>query len=347
MISQSLLSVVCCPDCRQSLSAAAGGLRCPECGRTVDTSGTYLDLRPLTDAGEATKYLDDALHGDGRQDSISPPLLSASIRNDMLRRFLKPGPGDRWVDLGCGSGRMLLWNRAAGASMIGVDVSPHFAAEAHADLDLVLGDLRRLPLASGSFTRASSLDVAEHLTHEGLDRMLGEAARVLVPGGRLFLYSHVRTSSPLAIVPRTINRCAALLDRAGFIDLRQERLRKSDHLNPLEDLDDLHRTAAQAGFHIVAIRYYTPMVGAVVENIFLRLAERALAWRERRRLPEGAGAQDDTVLRSTRARGKQMAAGGTTGAVLRLLTWMMKLDILLFGRVKAGPFFALLVKNPR
>ena len=28
------------------------------------------------------------------------------------------------------------------------------------------------------------------------------------------------------------------------------------------------------------------------------------------------------------------------------LTWLMKLDILLFGRVPSGPFFALLVKEP-
>lgn len=347
MISQALLSVVWCPDCRCGLSATAGGLLCPECGRTVDSSGAYLDLRPRTDAGKATKYLAAELHADGRQESLSPPLLSAAIRNDMLRRFLRPGPGDRWVDLGCGSGRMLLWNRNAGASMTGVDISPHFAAEALSDLDLVLGDLRCLPLASGVFNKACSLDVAEHLTHEDLERMLSEVARVLVPGGRFFMYSHARCSSPLAVVPRSINRCAAMLDRVGLIDLRHERLRKSDHLNPLESLDDLHRTAALAGFHITAIRYYTPMVGAVIENIFQRLAERALAWYVSRRLTDGDGAQDETVQHATRARGKQMAARGVTGAVLRFLTWMMKIDILLFGRVKAGPFFALLVKDER
>jgi SAM-dependent methyltransferase len=358
MISPSLLSVVWCPDCRHALSATAGGLQCPECGRTVDASGSYLDLRPRTETGEATKYLDDALHADGRQASISPPLLSAAIRNDMLRRLLRPGPGDRWVDLGCGSGRMLLWNRAAGASMTGVDVSPHFADEAHANLDLVLGDLRRLPLASNSFTKACSLDVAEHLTHDGLEIMLSEAARVLAPDGQLFLYSHVRRSSPLAVVPRAVNRCAALLDRVGLIDLQQERLRKSDHLNPLADLDDLHRTAAKAGFRIADIRYYNPVLGAVIENIVLRLAERALAWRVRRRVSwrasatgddalPGAGTEHDTVLRDARTRGKQMAAGGATGAVLRFLTWVMKIDILLFSRVKAGPFFALLVKDVR
>jgi hypothetical protein len=31
---------------------------------------------------------------------------------------------------------------------------------------------------------------------------------------------------------------------------------------------------------------------------------------------------------------------------LRLVTWLMKLDLLLFGRIKSGPFFALIERMP-
>jgi len=72
----------------------------------------------------------------------------------MLRAFLAPGPADRVVDLGCGSGRTLVWNRHWGAQAVGIDISPFFAREARESIDLLLGDLRRLPFADGTFTKA-------------------------------------------------------------------------------------------------------------------------------------------------------------------------------------------------
>ena len=346
MISPALLPLVRCPDCETPLTAGDGLLRCARCGRTADATGAYLDLRPTHDVGESTKYQDEDLHADGRQSSVAPPLLSAGIRNDMMRRFLQPGPSDRLLDLGCGSGRMMMWNRASGAYMAGVDVSPFFAAESLSAVDLVLGDLRRLPLIDRGFTKAYSFDVAEHLTREGLDTMLGEVARALAPGGRLFLYSHVRKNSRLALGLRAINGAATFLDRVGLIDLQQERLRKSDHVNPLADLRELEETVSKAGFRIVKIRYYTPLVGAIVENILLRLAEGVMTRRAKRRLARQGGSEHDSVP-LVRAQGKRLAAGGCSGNVLRFLTWLMKIDIVLFGRVKSGPFFVLLEKIAR
>jgi ubiquinone/menaquinone biosynthesis C-methylase UbiE len=344
MVSERLRSLVRCPDCGGTFTVVAGALSCARCGRKTAAAGEYLDLRPAQEAGESTKYLDEALHADGRQSSVSPPLLSAGVRNDMMRRFLKPGPADVLADLGCGSGRMMLWNRASGAYMVGVDASPHFAVEALSTVDLVLGDLRRLPLPDASFTKAYSFDVAEHLTQAGLDAMLGEAARILAPGGQLFLYSHVRKNSRLALGLRMINASALLLERIGLVNLQQDRLRKSDHLNPLATPEDLHSTIERAGLRLVAIRYYTPLVGALIENILLRIAESAISRRVRRTLaPDAAASGQDAPL--VRARGKQLAAGGFVGAVLRFLTWVMKLDLVLFGHVKTGPFFALLEKR--
>jgi hypothetical protein len=48
-----------------------------------------------------------------------------------------------------------------------------------------------------------------------------------------------------------------------------------------------------------------------------------------------------------RAEGKRrVAESGVTRAGLRALTMAMKLDLLLFGRIESGPFFALLERSP-
>jgi ubiquinone/menaquinone biosynthesis C-methylase UbiE len=277
-------------------------------------------------------------------------LLAAALRNDLLRSMLGPGVGDRVVDLGCGSGRMVLWNQDLGAWTVGLDVSPYFAREATARIDLVLGDLRRLPFPDGTFTKSYALDVLEHLSPSALGAMLGEAARVLEPGGKLFVYSHVRKNSRLAWGLRAINQLARGLERIGLIDLAQERLRKADHLNPLADIPELHRVVGAAGFRVAWIRYYTPIVGGFIENIAVRVAERAMARRAAKRLAEagdnGATSRNVAAGREARTTAKaKLAQGGPLLALARGLTWMMKLDLLLFGRVESGPFFALLVKD--
>ena len=351
MISRRLLDLVRCPACHGALAGEPSALTCHSCGgRYGGPSTEFLDLRPHESFDENTKYLDEALHADARHERVSPPFLGSKIRNDMLREFLAPGRGDLVVDLGCGSGRTLLWNRDWEAHAVGIDISPFFAHESRAQVDLLLGDLRRLPFADGTFTKAYSLDVLEHLSPDALHGMLTEAARVLAPGGMLFVYTHVRKNAPIAAGLRWINALARRLDRAGLIDLRQEHLRKSDHLNPLADIPDLRRVAAETGFRIKRIRYYTPLVGGFVENILMRMAERRMAKgaQARASLADAASTMtDQDALKAARSAGKErIARSGATRAVLGALSAAMKLDLVLFGHVESGPFFALLERIP-
>jgi SAM-dependent methyltransferase len=347
MISSRLLALVRCPDCHGELRGELTQLACARCGRQYQSPPDYLDMRPREQFQEQTKYLDEALHADARHERVSPPLLGSRIRNDMLRAFLAPRPGEQVVDLGCGSGRALLWNRDLGAAMTGIDIAPFFSHEAREEVDLLLGDLRTLPFADGTFDKAWSLDVLEHLSLDALSAMLREAARVLKPGGALFVYTHVRKNAPIAAGLKWINALARQLEQVGLIDLRQERLRKSDHLNPLRDVPHLEQVVADAGFRIEKIRYYTPIVGGFVENIMMRMAERAMARRATRRLPSSSpGEAAAAAIREARTAAKQrIARTGPTYAALRGLSFAMKLDLLLFGRVRSGPFFALLVKR--
>jgi SAM-dependent methyltransferase len=354
MVSDRLIALARCPDCRASLARAAGqdaAVVCQGCGRSYAAPGAaYLDLRPADQFTEQTKYLDEALHADARHEKVSPPFLGSRIRNDMLREFLRPAAGDLVVDLGCGSGRTLLWNRDLGAETVGVDISPFFSFDARREMPLLLADLRRLPFADGTFSKAWSLDVLEHLSPDALRAMLREANRVLVPGGSLFVYTHVRKNAPIAAGLRLVNRLARGLERIGLIDMRQERLRKSDHVNPLVDVPDLERVTRDCGFRIERITFYTPIVGGFVENILVRMGERFMARRAARRLEQLGGSTTDVdaqAIREARASAKNtIATSGMTRAALGALTAAMKLDLLLFGRVTSGPFFALLIKDP-
>jgi SAM-dependent methyltransferase len=346
VISPQLFGLVRCPDCGGAVDRADGAVRCASCGRAFDDTRGYLDMRPRDAFVEQTKYLDDALHQDARHETVSPPLLGSKIRHDMLRRFLAPGPKDRVLDLGCGSGRTLVWTTDTGAETVGIDISPFFSRDALERCDLILGDLRRSPLRDDAFTKAWSLDVLEHLSPEALRGMLSEAHRVLADDGALFVYTHVRKNGWPAKGVRLVNQFAHLCERLGLIDLRQERLRKSDHLNPIADHDELARVTAACGFRIERVTYYTPIIGALVENVFVRMVERVMS-RRARQGPASENA-DAAAVRAARATAKaRLTRRGWEFRALLALTWIMKLDLVLFGRIQSGPFFALLKKTSR
>jgi SAM-dependent methyltransferase len=345
VISSRLSDLVRCPDCAGALTPGGQAVRCDACGRSFAASAGYLDLRPSAAFDERTRYVDEALHVDARHETIAPPLLGSKVRQDMLRHFLALGPGDRAIDLGCGSGRTLAWNAGSGAQMVGIDLAPYFAREALAGHDLLLGDLRRLPIRDGAFTKAWTLDVVEHVSAEALADVLAEAHRVLAPGGALFVYSHVRRNSWIAGGVRLANRLAAALERAGLVDIRQERLRKSDHLNPLADHAELAAAAGRAGFRIERITYYTPILGAFVENVLVRIAERFLAGRATPAGGSGGVAGAEPVRAARQAAQARLRRRGPLFRTLVVVSWVMKLDVVLFGRFRSGPFFALLRKT--
>ena len=97
--------------------------------------------------------------------------------------------------------------------------------------------------------------------------------------------------------------------------MRQERLRKSDHLNPLVDHSRPPSRRGDAGFRVARIRYYTPIVGGFVENILMRMAERQMAKRAAKRLSGqlDAAAVDKGAVREARTSAKaQIAPAGHT-----------------------------------
>jgi SAM-dependent methyltransferase len=339
LISSRLLEIVRCPECRGVLDREARTFTCRSCRRVFEGQPYYLLLAPQASFEQTTKFLIESFHTAGRDATVAPPLLAAGVRLKMLQKFLRIGPSDSVLDLGCGSGKFSVWNLGSGAHLVGIDAGPFFAAEARAAVDLIVGDLRALPLANASMAKAYSLDVFEHLSREGLLATLFEVNRVLKPGGSLFVYTHVAERTPLQPLIQLIRATAQSLERRGLADLSYDKLRKSDHLNPLQSVDDLRALATTAGFRIAKLTYYTPLLSGLAENLLVPVAAHMWARRRFRTV-------DSAAVEGTRAHAQAAIAGrGLVYRALSALTTLAMLDVVLFGRWRAGPFFALLVKE--
>ncbi|WP_328301903.1 class I SAM-dependent methyltransferase [Streptomyces sp. NBC_00435] len=103
-------------------------------------------------------------------------------------------PGQRALDLGCGSGRALPALRSlvgAAGTVIGVDLThAMLAAAARAGHGgpgrLLLADCGRLPFPAGAVHGIFAAGLLDHLPHPGT--ALREWARVTAPGGELLLF---------------------------------------------------------------------------------------------------------------------------------------------------------------
>lgn len=354
MISEYLRSVVRCPVCQAGgnggappLESNGDSLRCPKCGRDYSARADrgYLDLRPPSDTFDnLTEYADEEFHS--RAGAIRPLFLSARIKMDMMRKLLAPSPRERVLDIGCGKGQFLYYNRAACGELVGIDAGAHFAPESLETIDLTRGDVRLLPFEDHSFDKAYSLDVLEHLDEEGVVAMLAEARRVLKPGGKLFLYSHVMMSSKLAVFQRGVNRLVRWLDSKSLLNNGPERERKSDHRNVLRSYDQLDDVLAQTGFKISDIRYYNVFFKALFEDLMVPLVEHNFYGSKTARAAGDADAPTANHSHDHDHDHHHESARPDVGrwahAPLAVASYVMKLDVALFGRVRTGPFFLLL-----
>lgn len=102
------------------------------------------------------------------------------------------GPFARHVDIGVGTGRMIQLFAERTRAAVGIDSSREMLAIARAELDeagaqveLRSADAYRLPIASGTADLVTLHQVLHYLTDP--DQAVGEAVRVLAPGGVLLI----------------------------------------------------------------------------------------------------------------------------------------------------------------
>jgi SAM-dependent methyltransferase len=114
--------------------------------------------------------------------------------HDFARRAildaLALGPEDRLLEIGCGGGLLLREALASGASVTGIDHSEEMvslARERAPGATIALGSAEQPPFADASFT-AVAMSIVFFFFAEPLV-VLRECRRVLVPGGRVAIYT--------------------------------------------------------------------------------------------------------------------------------------------------------------
>lgn len=149
--------------------------------------------------------------------------------------------GERVLDIACGAGLAIELSRARGALGAGIDASPRLisiAQDRNPDSDIRVGDMNELPWEDSTFDVVTSFRGIWGTTPVAL----GEAARVLRPGGRvgITVWGHLKVSpgawalAPfrMAAQPKVDNQAAmvslgrpgtgeALFDAYGFVSVRR------------------------------------------------------------------------------------------------------------------------------
>lgn len=210
-----------CPACHEDLASLERGRSCVKCDRFYPLVAGLLDLRLQSDRyldleseravaqelaaieastnaiGLAERYFSSRPEVKGRGAMFLAHVESAIDRGETLADLL-PGEG-RVLEVGCGTGGMLVAARRRGITIEGLDIAARRLVIArrrlkdhHIHVPLILAQAERSPYRTGSFDTVVLDSVVEHLTDPFA--AFRECARVLKPGGRLIVWSPNRYS---------------------------------------------------------------------------------------------------------------------------------------------------------
>jgi ubiquinone/menaquinone biosynthesis C-methylase UbiE len=147
-------------------------------------------------------------------------------------------PGRRILDVGCGTGTLVLQIRRSFPSVetVGLDPDPRALARARrkaerqgAAIRFDQGFADALPYPDASFDRVFSSMMFHHVEADEKEKMLREIRRVLAPGGSFHLMDFAGPEASDGFLTRLLHRHARLKDnsqgrilewmrRAGFAD---------------------------------------------------------------------------------------------------------------------------------
>jgi SAM-dependent methyltransferase len=140
-------------------------------------------------AFEELKQRQAVMWGNGPFERITE--TGTGAHDDLVAR-LAPQPGERWLDVACGTGALTFRAAKRGADVTGLDLAPamverarELAAEQRLDVQLEVGDCEELPYGNADFDVVSSSFGVMFAPDQ--QRAAHELGRVCTPGGRIGL----------------------------------------------------------------------------------------------------------------------------------------------------------------
>lgn len=204
---------------RDFLMAIQGWIRSEKFSGDLAKAAEILEARR-----KSTSRFFDAIAGDWG--SLKKEILGDFDLNGKILEF--SGTPRLAVDLGCGTGELLRCLAGKAQTLVGVDYSVEMLAKAQKNcegagipVDLRLGAIEHLPVADGLADLAVLSLALHHLPDP--ERGVRDAARILVPGGRLLIADfdkHEDESLRERFGDRWLGfsreNIARFLDKAGF-----------------------------------------------------------------------------------------------------------------------------------
>lgn len=120
---------------------------------------------------------------------MTVPSLVRSVLDSFAHEVLKSEPG-LVADVGCGPGHVTAYLAGLGLDIFGVDIAPELldiARTNHPELRFEIGQLASLPVEDGTLQAVIAKHSVIHTPADLVAGVLREFARVLAPGGRLYL----------------------------------------------------------------------------------------------------------------------------------------------------------------
>ncbi|HXF65255.1 MAG TPA: class I SAM-dependent methyltransferase [Burkholderiales bacterium] len=129
-------------------------------------------------------------------DALQNLLLRRGARERYVKEFVRPFPGCRILDIGCGTGSMLAHLPDTIGQYVGFDLNPRYIETARRRWG-ARGTFRCERLEAATLAQRDAYDIAlangilHHLDDDGARRLFELAHRALGPGGWLVTYDNV------------------------------------------------------------------------------------------------------------------------------------------------------------